>query len=126
MKGRPMDYIRLGQSSSELELRAVRDRARGNRDRLCEYVDLLKAIERLEADGIVAGWEPARQLHDVRVFIGDRGSNPTAIWAAVEIGVGGNPATLLKVVDTFDNDLRQHEELLEDALDRKERGTRHG
>ena len=124
-----MNYIRLEHASSELELRAVRDRAKGNKDRLCEYVGLLKWIEMLEARGIAAEhrrWVPVRQHIDVKLFVGDPGRNPTAIWAAVEIGPGGRTVTLLKVADTFDNDVRQHEELLQDALHRKERGERHG
>ena len=125
-----MDYIRLARVSSGSELREVRDRARGNKDRLCEYVGLLRAIERVEAEGHVAGWVTVQSHPDVKVFVGDQGRNPTAIWVAVEIGapngVGGRAVTLLKVVDTFGNDLREHDELLGDALDRKTRGTRYG
>jgi hypothetical protein len=124
-----MRFISIGTASSEAELKAVRDRARGNKDRLCEYVALLKGIEWLESRGDIAeGWRwlPVPHFNEVNVFIGDKGRNRTAIWAAVEVGVISRVVTLLKMVDTYGDDVQEHEWLLQDALDRKQRGTRYG
>lgn len=119
-----MHYVTVGTASSQQEFGAVTAALKG--ERLYQAAELLPSLAAIEREGFAgqsALWEEVSNEPTIKVYFGipERGSEETAIWAAIEIGADGKSVTLLKITDAYTGGTNESNDLLADAIHRRDR-----
>jgi hypothetical protein len=121
-----MRYVRLGTVSSETEY--VHCYQNADVHRTNEIMEFLRIVTESEKFGI--GKEEKRWIRvptepTLRLYVGRPKNARLAIWAAVAVEQDAKSIILLKMVDTYSGSESERNNLLPDALDRKQRGKFH-
>lgn len=123
-----MQFVRLGNVSSQAEYQEVLPRLTLNQ--VFDAAELLAMIadrEKGRASPVRRriAWRDVARDPAIKLFMGEPTGQEGALWAAV-VFEASDQVTLLKITDKYFGGERERENLLADALDRFERGVRHG
>lgn len=117
----PLWYASLGKLSSRNELLAA---SRGVRGRaLQDLTEIVLSLAAAARDGFSTERKRWRATREPRVFVFPRGRS-RGLWAAIEVDPGGHDIVLLKLVSSYGGGAQEWNDLLDDAIDRRARGTR--
>jgi hypothetical protein len=116
-----MRYIALGTVSSEQEFQEVVVQASG--EQVYELTELLTTLDAAERTGFKSEqkrWAAAPSATSIKIYSGDPKPPASSIWAAIEVCADGT-LKLLKIVNTFGGGNQEANDLLADAIHRRNR-----
>jgi hypothetical protein len=121
-----MDFVKVGTVDSHTEFHSVWENL--DKERMYQAVELLGSLANIESKGFAGEamrWVSVDKEPAIKVYFGrtERGSVEGAIWAAIEIGTDNKSIRLLKITDRYAGGELEYENLLGDALYRRERSN---